>query len=65
LPTDLPGDISNEAIIGLTSRDKKASAGVARYVIARDFGRMELHKLSFDVITAGLERHRSAGSKNV
>jgi 3-dehydroquinate synthase len=65
LPTDLPDDICNEAIIELTSRDKKASAGVARYVIARDFGRIELHKLPFDVITAGLERHRSEGSKNV
>jgi 3-dehydroquinate synthase len=65
LPTDLPDDICNEAIIELTSRDKKASAGVARYAIARDFGRIELHKLPFDVITAGLERHRSEGSKNV
>lgn len=65
LPTDLPGDISNEAIIGLTSRDKKASAGVARYVIARDLALMELHKLPLDVITSGLERHRVAGTNHV
>ncbi|MFM2413895.1 MAG: 3-dehydroquinate synthase [Armatimonadota bacterium] len=65
LPTDLPDDISNEAIIELTCRDKKASAGVARYIIARDFGRMELHQLPVNVITAGLDRHRSAGSKHV
>ena len=65
LPIDIPDDISNEAIIELTCRDKKASAGVARYIIARDFARMELHQLPVNVITAGLDRHRSAGSKHV
>lgn len=65
LPTDLPDDISNEAIIELTCRDKKASAGVARYIIARDFGRMELHQLPVNIITAGLDRHRSTGPNYV
>jgi 3-dehydroquinate synthase len=65
LPTDLPDDISNEAIIELTCRDKKASAGVARYIIARDFGRMELHQLPVNIITAGLDRHRSIGPNYV
>ena len=65
LPIDIPDDVSNEAIIELTCRDKKASAGVARYIIARDFARMELHQLPVNVITAGLDRHRSAGSKHV
>ena len=65
LPIDLPDDVSNEAIVELTCRDKKASAGVARYIIARDFGRMELHQLPVNVITAGLDRHRSAGSNHV
>jgi 3-dehydroquinate synthetase len=65
LPTSLPDDIANEDIIALTSRDKKASAGVARYVIARDFGWMELHLLSTDVIMEGLQSHRRAGGNHV
>ena len=65
LPIELPADISNDDIIALTSRDKKAAAGVARYVIARDFGRLEVHQLSIDVITEGLQRHRSAGEYHV
>jgi len=65
LPTALPDDIANEDIIDLTSRDKKASAGVARYVIARDFGCMELHLLSTDVIMEGLQSHRRAGGNHV
>jgi 3-dehydroquinate synthase len=65
LPTALPNEIANDDIIALTSRDKKAAAGVARYVIPRDFGQMELHQLSIDVITEGLQRHRNAGGNHV
>jgi 3-dehydroquinate synthase len=65
LPTELPADIAHDDIIALTSRDKKAAAGVARYVIARDFGQMEVHQLSIDVITDGLQRHRRAGGNHV
>jgi 3-dehydroquinate synthetase len=65
LPTELPSDIAIDDIIALTSRDKKAAAGVARYVIARDFGQMEVHPLSIDVIREGLQRHRSAGGNHV
>jgi 3-dehydroquinate synthase len=65
LPTTLPDDITDDALIALTSRDKKAAAGVARYVIARDFGRMELHTLQADVVKAGLAQHRSKEGHNV
>ena len=65
LPTTLPDDITDDALIALTSRDKKAAAGVARYVIARDFGRMELHQLRPDVVKAGLEQHRRMGGQHV
>lgn len=65
LPTTLPDDITDDALIALTSRDKKAAAGVARYVIARDFGRMELHTLQTDVVKAGLAQHRSKEGHHV
>lgn len=65
LPTTLPDDITDDAIFALTSRDKKATAGVARYIIARDYGQMELHTLSADVIKAGLHQHRCKGGQHV
>jgi len=65
LPTTLPDDIGDDALIALTSRDKKASAGAARYVIARDFGRVELHQLQSDVVKAGLVQHRINGGQYV
>lgn len=65
LPTTLPDDISDDALIALTSRDKKAAAGIAKYVIARDYGRIELHQLQADVVKAGLAQHRCTGGKHV
>lgn len=40
LPTTIPKEISNEAIIEVTSRDKKAKAGQARYVLPTSIGKM-------------------------
>lgn len=65
LPTELPEDISNDDILALTSKDKKASSGVARYILARDFGQMELHTLPTDVISTGLNNHRLSGGLHV
>jgi 3-dehydroquinate synthase len=40
LPTTIPNEISNDAIIEVTSRDKKAKAGQARYVLPTSIGKM-------------------------
>lgn len=65
LPVELPNDISDDDLIALTSRDKKAAAGIAKYVLARDYGNLELHRLNVDVIRQGLATHRMSGSNHV
>ena len=61
LPTALPGDIDDDALIGLTARDKKAAGGRARYVLARGLGEVALTDVPSEVVEAGLDRLRRGG----
>jgi len=61
LPTALPDDITDSTLIALTRRDKKASGGTARYVLAEQLGKVALQDVPAAVVTAGLERHRREG----
>jgi 3-dehydroquinate synthase len=61
LPTELPGDIEDQALIALTRRDKKAAGGVARYVLAQKLGHVALQDVTEATVVAGLARHRREG----
>jgi 3-dehydroquinate synthase len=58
LPCALPTDISDEALITLTTRDKKAVAGEARFVLAEALGAVRLCPVPLDIVRSGLIRHR-------
>ncbi len=58
LPITLPDDISDEALLALTTRDKKAVAGEARFVLAEQLGQVQLMNVPLDAVRAGLLRHR-------
>jgi 3-dehydroquinate synthase len=61
LPTALPKDIDDATLIALTARDKKASGGVARYVLAQKLGIVALQDVPAATVAAALERHRREG----
>ena len=61
LPTALPDDIDDAALICLTARDKKAAGGRARYVLARGPGEVALADVSSETVEAGLDRLRRGG----
>ncbi|WP_309712357.1 3-dehydroquinate synthase [Armatimonas sp.] len=58
LPTALPDDVSDETLIALTARDKKAEAGEARFILAKQMGQVELMIVPTMLVRAGLEKHR-------
>ncbi len=58
LPTALPGDVSDETLIALTARDKKAEAGEARFILAKQLGQVELMTVPTTLVQAGLLKHR-------
>ena len=58
LPTMLPDDISNETLLALTARDKKAVAGEARFVLAERLGQVALMTVPLTAVRAGLQKHR-------
>jgi 3-dehydroquinate synthase len=60
LPTELPEEITDETLIALTARDKKATSGTARYVLARGIGDVALTSISAELVLQGLQRHRDA-----
>jgi 3-dehydroquinate synthase len=61
LPIALPDDIDDETLIELTARDKKASAGRARYVLAHRAGEVALTDVAPETVEAGLNRLRRGG----
>lgn len=61
LPTALPDDITDATLMALTGRDKKASGGTARYVLAERPGKVALQEVPGAAVAAGLERHRREG----
>ena len=61
LPTMLPDDIDDSALMELTARDKKAAAGRARYVLATRPGEVALVEVSPETVAAGLARLRRGG----
>lgn len=58
LPTQLPDDISDDLLITLAARDKKASGGAVRYVLAADLGEIVQQKVEIAVVRAGLAIQR-------
>jgi 3-dehydroquinate synthase len=58
LPEALPDDITDETLIALTARDKKAVQGEARFILAEGLGAVRLYPVALDVVRAGLARHR-------
>ncbi|MBC8138885.1 MAG: 3-dehydroquinate synthase [Fibrella sp.] len=60
LPCDLPGDVSDDDLIALLGRDKKAENGVAKFVLARAIGDV-VTGVTVDerAIRAGLAIHRA------
>ena len=62
LPTALPDDVADETLVALTARDKKASGGVARYVLASAPGEVALADVASEAVVAGLRRMRREGS---
>ena len=58
LPTALPDDISDETLLALTTRDKKAVAGEARFVLAERLGLVALMTVQLAAVRAGLQKHR-------
>ncbi|MDX1933845.1 MAG: 3-dehydroquinate synthase [Capsulimonadales bacterium] len=64
LPTTLPEDILPETLVPLLGRDKKAEAGRARFVLARDWGNVELvSDVDEATILAGLRRITGKGHR--
>lgn len=61
LPTQLPADIDDAALLALAGRDKKSVAGEARFVLARALGDVALKRVPLDVVCEGLRRHRAEG----
>lgn len=60
LPTALPADVSDDALIALLGRDKKAENGAARFVLARALGDvMTGVPVDEATIRAGLTLHRT------
>lgn len=59
LPTSLPEDIRDETLIALTTRDKKAVAGEARFVLAEALGRVRMQAVALEQVHTGLQRHRA------
>lgn len=59
LPEALPEDISDDILLELAARDKKAKAGKAQFVIAQALGSVALQSLSAEVVREGLLLHRS------
>ena len=59
LPWQLPRDIGDDVLIEATRRDKKASRGQVRYVLATEMGVVELVSVEEDKVREGLARHRS------
>lgn len=58
LPVMLPDDISDELLVEITTHDKKAQHGKARFVLASGLGQVSLHPIDLDVVFAGLRLHR-------
>jgi 3-dehydroquinate synthase len=58
LPTALPVEITDDTLIALTRRDKKAESGTARYVLARGLGDVALTAVDDAVVRQGLWAHR-------
>ncbi|MBC8140396.1 MAG: hypothetical protein H7Y38_03030, partial [Armatimonadetes bacterium] len=60
LPTALPTDIPDDALIALLARDKKAENGAARFVLARALGDVQTGvAVDEATIRAGLTLHRT------
>lgn len=60
LPVELPQDLSDESILALTAKDKKAVSGVARYVLLRAIEDVQLTNVSHECVVAGLAKHRAS-----
>lgn len=58
LPQALPTDISDEALLALTARDKKAVVGEARFVLVEALGTVRLCPVPLELVRSGLVRHR-------
>ena len=61
LPTALPEDIDDTQLIALTTRDKKAVAGEARFVLATQLGTVALQAVPISAVREGLAEHRGLG----
>ena len=58
LPRWLPADIANTTLISLATKDKKADAGILRFVLARSIGDVELRSVSSADVDVALDHHR-------
>ncbi|MFM7323172.1 MAG: 3-dehydroquinate synthase [Armatimonadota bacterium] len=59
LPWRLPDDISDDLLVAITRRDKKASSGAVRYVLADEVGRVGLRAVEEAQVFEGLARQRA------
>lgn len=58
LPQALPEDISDDTLLALAGRDKKAKAGKAQFVLATALGAVALQSMEAEVARQGLAAHR-------
>jgi 3-dehydroquinate synthase len=62
LPTRFPGSVSSDQVLALLGRDKKALAGIPRFVLARKIGDVVIRgDVPPEAVVAALERQRGIG----